>query len=329
LTANAGTNGTTWSATNGPHLVIATADDTNVIPDESDESNNARIQNFTVGNTGNMYVSPASGNVLINNNVTVSVRLNPGTTVDGVEATLTYDQTRLQFVSIDPNGSAFDIELGPQTGGNGTVTLSRGNLNGGVSTDGLIARVTFRALAGSGSSTLQLAGNATKGGSYTNPTRANGTINFSAPDTTAPAANITSPANAATVGGSLTVNASATDNVGVTRVELFVDGQLRTSDTSSPYSFTVDTNTMANGAHTLQVRGYDAAGNVGTSSNVTVTVNNRAEDINQDGSVNLLDFSLLATRYGQTGTNLGRSDINGDGRVNLLDFSLLAAKYGQ
>jgi hypothetical protein len=53
-----------------------------------------------------------------------------------------------------------------------------------------------------------------------------------------------------------------------------------------------------------------------------------AEDINQDGHVNLLDFSLLAAKFGQSGTNLGRADINGDAYVNILDFSRLAAKFG-
>jgi hypothetical protein len=53
-----------------------------------------------------------------------------------------------------------------------------------------------------------------------------------------------------------------------------------------------------------------------------------AEDINQDGHVNLLDFSMLAAKFGQSGAGLGRADINADGTVNLLDFSSLAAKFG-
>ena len=73
----------------------------------------------------------------------------------------------------------------------------------------------------------------------------------------------------------------------------------------------------------------NAGGSASNSATVTVnTAGFSAEDLNQDGHVNLLDFSLLAAKYGQTGTNLGRADINGDGKVNLLDFSLLAAQYG-
>jgi hypothetical protein len=93
-------------------------------------------------------------------------------------------------------------------------------------------------------------------------------------DTTPPTTSITSPASGATVSGTVTVSASASDNVGVSRVELFVDGSLAGSDTSSPYSFSWNTTTVANGGHSLQTRAYDAAGNVGSSSTVSVTVSN-------------------------------------------------------
>jgi len=93
-------------------------------------------------------------------------------------------------------------------------------------------------------------------------------------DTTPPTTSITSPANGATVSGTVTVSASASDNVGVSRVELFVDGSLHSTDTSSPYSFSWNTTAVANGGHSLQTRAYDAAGNVGSSSTVSVTVSN-------------------------------------------------------
>src|SRR5262245_16896717 len=53
-----------------------------------------------------------------------------------------------------------------------------------------------------------------------------GTCGTGGGDTTPPTASITSPAGGATVSGTVTVNASAGDNVGVTRVELRVDGTL-------------------------------------------------------------------------------------------------------
>jgi subtilisin family serine protease len=95
-------------------------------------------------------------------------------------------------------------------------------------------------------------------------------------DTTPPTTSITSPANGATVSGTITVSATASDNVGVTRVELFVDGSLAGTDTSAPYSFSWNTASVPNGSHSLQTRAYDAAGNVGSSAVVTVTVSNSA-----------------------------------------------------
>ena len=95
-------------------------------------------------------------------------------------------------------------------------------------------------------------------------------------DTTPPTTAITSPAAGSTVTGTVTVTASASDNVGVTRVELYVDGALLATDTASPWSASWNTATATNGSHSLTSKAYDAAGNVGTSAAVTVTVSNTA-----------------------------------------------------
>jgi chitinase len=93
-------------------------------------------------------------------------------------------------------------------------------------------------------------------------------------DTTAPTTAISSPAAGATVSGTITVSATASDNVGVSRVELLVDGTVRVTDTTSPYSFSWNTTTVANGTRSLQTRAFDAAGNSGTSAARSVTVSN-------------------------------------------------------
>lgn len=94
------------------------------------------------------------------------------------------------------------------------------------------------------------------------------------PDTIAPTASIVSPGAGATLSGTTSVNVSATDNVGVTRVELIVDGALFATDATGPYSFSWNTGSYANGAHDLIAYAYDAAGNVGQSSHVSVSVSN-------------------------------------------------------
>jgi hypothetical protein len=89
--------------------------------------------------------------------------------------------------------------------------------------------------------------------------------------------SVTSPAGGSTVSGTVSVAAGASDNVGVAGVQFLLDGaNLGAEDTTAPYSVSWNTATAANGAHTLTARARDAAGNVTTSSAVTVTVSNQA-----------------------------------------------------
>src|SRR5436190_14022782 len=69
------------------------------------------------------------------------------------------------------------------------------------------------------------------------------------PDTTPPATSITAPANGATVSGTTSVTATAADNVGVTRVEFYLDGALQSTDTTSPYAWSWNTTASTNAAH--------------------------------------------------------------------------------
>lgn len=93
-------------------------------------------------------------------------------------------------------------------------------------------------------------------------------------DTQAPNVSITSPTGGAAVAGVVPVDVSYSDNVGVTRVELYVDGRLVANDDSSPFAFAWDSVTVSDGPRTLVARAYDAAGNVGASASVSVTVRN-------------------------------------------------------
>jgi thermitase len=97
-------------------------------------------------------------------------------------------------------------------------------------------------------------------------------------DTTAPVTSISSPAPGSTVSGAVTVPVSATDDVGVTKVELYLDNALSQVTSLLPASFTWDTLASANGTHTLHAIGYDGAGNSGVSADVSVNVQNTAAD---------------------------------------------------
>jgi hypothetical protein len=93
-------------------------------------------------------------------------------------------------------------------------------------------------------------------------------------DTTKPTTSLSAPAAGATVSGIVTVSASASDNVGVTRVEFYAGTTRIGSDTTAPYSISWTTTNFTNGSYSITSRAYDAAGNVGVSAARTVTVNN-------------------------------------------------------
>jgi hypothetical protein len=99
----------------------------------------------------------------------------------------------------------------------------------------------------------------------------------SSSDTTPPTVRITSPASGATVSGTITVTADASDDVGVAGVQFRYNGSnFGAEDTSAPYTATAYTNDVPDGTYTLTAVARDAAGNRATSDPVTVTVANTA-----------------------------------------------------
>jgi hypothetical protein len=136
------------------------------------------------------------------------------------------------------------------------------------------------------------------GKANTASTSTDNTVTFAGADTMPPTVTMTAPASGATVAGTVTVSADASDNVAVAGVQFFVDGSpLGAEDTAAPYSAAWNTTTVANGSHPLTARARDAAGNSTTSAVITVTVANgvgtttRIEDGNTaiayDGAWNL------------------------------------------
>lgn len=89
-------------------------------------------------------------------------------------------------------------------------------------------------------------------------------------DTTAPSVN----ASESGTSGTITLSATASDDVGVSKVEFYVDGALKGTDATAPYSMTLDSTALTNTSHTLVAKAYDAANNIGTSSAVAFSVNN-------------------------------------------------------
>ncbi len=90
-------------------------------------------------------------------------------------------------------------------------------------------------------------------------------------DTAVPLVKFNVPAAGSTVHGLVAVDVGASDNVGVTRVELYADDVLVATATGAPYGFSWDTSALADGYVTLAAKAFDAAGNVGGAT-LTVAV---------------------------------------------------------
>ena len=132
-------------------------------------------------------------------------------------------------------------------------------------------------------------------------------------DTTAPSVMINNPVNNSEVSDTVVVTVDATDNVGVSEVEILINGVPHGSvDTTSPYSFVWDTKSVTSGAYTITAIARDVVGNERESSVVNVTVNNVVVPPNTD---NLLDNGDLESGSGDTPTGWNRGGWGTNTRV--------------
>ena len=101
-----------------------------------------------------------------------------------------------------------------------------------------------------------------------------------------------------------------------------------TADEQGVWSLQVATNNLSVGAYTAGARSFFSETELtGWSANVPLGIGQEAAadlslraDLNKDGKVNLVDFSILLFSWGTSDAN---ADINADGKVNLSDFSIM------
>ncbi|HEU0199087.1 MAG TPA: PQQ-dependent sugar dehydrogenase [Burkholderiaceae bacterium] len=162
----------------------------------------------------------------------------------------------LQATAADADGSIAGVQFFDGATAIGTATTVPYSISWTPSTTG-VHTLTARASDNGGASATSAAVSVT--------------IASSTGDTQPPTVNITTPAPFADgLTGTVTFSANATDNVGVANVEFQIDGQPLATDTSSPYSTTVDTTLHARGQHVLRVRASDSAGNRSAWTSVIV-----------------------------------------------------------
>ena len=96
--------------------------------------------------------------------------------------------------------------------------------------------------------------------------------------------SLTAPATGAIISGTTTFSANASDNLGVKQVDFLVDGALVGTDpTGSPYTFSWDSSTVADGLHSVVARAIDLAGNTSTTAAVSVTASTRRHPATASG----------------------------------------------
>ena len=93
-------------------------------------------------------------------------------------------------------------------------------------------------------------------------------------DTELPAISLDSiPASATyTSAQTVSIDANASANEGVARVEFYKDSELVETDEAAPYSCPWSISSADNGTHSWTAKAYDNAGNVGTSDAISLTV---------------------------------------------------------
>jgi hypothetical protein len=84
--------------------------------------------------------------------------------------------------------------------------------------------------------------------------------------------------------GTITLSANASDNVGVTKVEFWVDGVLKGTSTAAPYSLAMDSRSLPNGSHSLIAKAFDAAANSTSSTAVAFSIANAGSSISETES---------------------------------------------
>jgi hypothetical protein len=104
--------------------------------------------------------------------------------------------------------------------------------------------------------------------------RSSASVSVTIKDTTAPTIRIASPTAGQTIGGTVNLAATASDNVRVIGVQFLVDGAVYGAESTSGFSVSCNTANLSNGTHTVSAIARDAAGNKTTAAKVSVTVYN-------------------------------------------------------
>lgn len=144
-------------------------------------------------------------------------------------------------------------------------------------------------------------------------------------DNSAPQVSIASPKNATNVTDPTSIDVSASDDIGVTKVEIYADNALLATDTSAPYNHSWSTASISAGNHSLYAKAYDASGKVSTSTSVNVT----KPSPNQPPTLSLKSPSGGATYTAPASITFEATASDSDGSVTKVEFYNDVTKLGE
>ncbi len=244
--------------------------------------NNNLVEDMTSGGAG-AYAATATAN---NGWTMQMVALRPASTSDTTPPSV---PANLTATAVSPTSVAFSWTASTDNVGVTGYKIYRGGAQIGTSTG---TSYTDTGLTASTAYSYTVSAYDAAGNNSAQSTALAVTTKASL-DTTPPVVAITSPANNATVSGIVTVSGTASDNVAVAATAVSIDGGplVATAGTTS-WTFSTNSLSLANGAHTIAGVATDTSGNRATNT-ISVTVNN-------DTTPPSVPASLAVTAVSQT-----------------------------
>ena len=148
-----------------------------------------------------------------------------------------------------------------------------------------------------------------------------------AKDTVAPKVSFANLKDGADVWSTVSVSVNATDNDGVEKVDIYIDGTLTSTLTAGPFDLSWDSKTVTDGTHTIKAVVTDKSGNVTekvisvTVKNVLVTINIASDQLTESQK----GFIFLSDENGKLITSVEYK--NGDGTVALKNGDFSGANF--
>ncbi len=139
-------------------------------------------------------------------------------------------------------------------------------------------------------------------------------------DNTPPTIAILHPTGGSTVSGTVDILADPADNIGIQRLELFIDGQLFDTITQSPWKFSWDVSNLPNNSsHNIFIIAYDTGQNKTTSPIITVTVQSNNDEDNTPPSINII-YPVSGSEFSEGTIVTIRTDIQDESEIERVEF---------